>query len=503
MSLPLPSPQQAIDNPEKWDSEWDSLIRQYFTTFPTGPTFCFESYLSSIDAASGHDMNAYQDRLAHTCELQRNITEEALRELNFGNFEKKWMKAGSSVRGKHLLYGIAAVCSKSANLNVARAYSPELRLQRLRLSGTPFLDLLKSVMFDDASYIPSTPKYVSHPGWDSWADERRQANDTGAEKLALAEVLLLRTKLISHVVQFTFRSFLGLDPPVLVVRKEHKAVQTPQTRQMNAFHKAALMESLGPEEAKARIREEKAGAKARLSQRLGHCSYMGCTKTEPADGSVKFSRCTPCFTLMGLQVLYCSRICQSADWKLRHKAACGRPLDFETASQVIEHPTSAHNADKRIGPAINGYKRSLALAAQVTEINKCPKYDYHLYDRNNEPVKFDFGEGTYVQDIFRGYRERAMTTGDPECVAMIAHFLCATFLSKPPAYFRGVTPKMIVAQLAREYAFDGLREAVLEMQELQNRDPLKRPPLVANAPKDRWTAMITVMNFPEIVVSFD
>jgi hypothetical protein len=41
--------------------------------------------------------------------------------------------------------------------------------------------------------------------------------------------------------------------------------------------------------------------------------------------------------------------------------------------------------------------------------------------------------------------------------------------------YREITPKTIVAQLAREFEFDKLRETVLAAQQMQNQDPLRRP----------------------------
>jgi hypothetical protein len=171
------------------------------------------------------------------------------------------------------------------------------------------------------------------------------------------------------------------------------------------------------------------------------------------------------------------RACQKADWKLRHKAICGKPLDFDTVSRAVEHPLSAFTSDMRtIGSPIDGYKRSLALTAQVTALNMNPTVDYRLYDTHNAPVDVNLGAG-YPQEIFRAGRVYAMTTGDELCVGFIAHYLCLWFLAKAEdgSSHRGITPKMIVAQLAREFELDRLGETVLAVQQMQNEHPLRRP----------------------------
>ncbi|KAJ7762603.1 hypothetical protein B0H16DRAFT_1529383 [Mycena metata] len=499
----LPLPQDAIRDPVQWNSAWEVLLRGELA-FPAGPVIAFDTKLGEIETR--HDVDerlvAYQELVAGTCAVQRSITAEALQHFTFDDFEAKWMNAGADVRGKHILNAMADVCSTAANLNKARVYcAPELRLSRLRLDGKVFLNLLKSVMHDDASFIPSRPIYVSHAGWDMWAAGQRTRNSSEAMKAALAEILILRTKLICHVVQFTMRSFFGEDPPVLFVQKEHKSSEKAKNPRRSQ-QRAELIQTFGPDAAKIRAADEKAGSKARISQRVAHCSYLGCAKSAD-DDSVKFPRCKRCFDKLQRQVVYCSRACQMADWKLRHRAVCGKPLDFETASQVFEHPVSAPSSHSRIGPPVDGYKRSLALALQVTELNLHPTVDYCLYDCDGELLRYDSGAESYAQVVFRRRRELAMTTGHPGAVALMAHFLCSVFLSMAAGKRRGITSNMIVAQFAREYVMDDVRELVLEAQQLQDADPLHRPPLLSEASPELWGTIIQAIDFSNIVVTLD
>ncbi|KAF8166350.1 hypothetical protein K438DRAFT_2025190 [Mycena galopus ATCC 62051] len=499
----FPLPQDALRDPEKWNSDWEALLRRQ-VAFPGGLHFLFRNQVRQIEASPrdglGGSLASYPVLVSSTCAIQRNITEEALGHFTHDDFETKWMNAGADVRRVHILAALADVCSKARNLNEARGYCPELGLTRLRLDGKVFLNLLKSVMLEDASFIPSQPIFVSHPGWDSWAEAQRKLNDSEVKKIVLEEMLILRTKLICHVVQFTLRSFFREDPPRLFVQKEHKSIEK-SPRPPIPSEMAAL---LGPRAAKARFKDEIAGMKARHSQRLNSCSYMGCTKAEPPDGSVKFSRCQPCFDQMQRQVLYCSRTCQKAHWKLRHKTICGKTLDFETVSRPVEHPVSAPTSEMRIGPPVNGYKRSLALTAQVTALNLHPHVDYQLYKANNEPVYVDFGAGQYPQIFFRAHRQIAMTEGDRACVAAMAHYLCLVFMSNlVKEELREITPNMIVAQLAREFDYENLRDDVLALQQGQNEDPLRRPPLLFDAPPDLWANLNKDVNLSEIVVTLD
>ncbi|KAF8181647.1 hypothetical protein K438DRAFT_1975947 [Mycena galopus ATCC 62051] len=417
----FPLPQDALRDPEKWNSDWEALLRRQLA-FPGGLHFLFRNQVRQIEASPRDGLDGslanYPVLVSSTCAIQRNITEEALGHFTHDDFETKWMNAGADVRRVHILAALADVCSKARNLNEARGYCPELGLTRLRLDGKVFLNLLKSVMLEDASFIPSQPIFVSHPGWDSWAEAQRKLNDSEVKKIVLEEMLILRTKLICHVVQFTLRSFFGEDP---------------------------------------------------------------------LDSS-----------------FYIAQEHARADWKLRHKTICGKTLDFETVSRPVEHPVSAPTSETRIGPPVNSYKRSLALTAQVTALNLHPHVDYQLYKANNEPVYVDFGAGQYPQIFFRAHREIAMTEGNRACVAAMAHYLCLVFMSNlVKEELREITPNMIVAQLAREFDYENLRDDVLALQQGQNEDPLRRPPLLFDAPPDLWANLNKDVNLSEIVVTLD
>ncbi|KAJ6483923.1 hypothetical protein C8R45DRAFT_293805 [Mycena sanguinolenta] len=302
----FPTPQDALRYPEKWNSDWEALLRRELA-FPIGPHLLFQRKMmeiAMIPMGLQGSLVSYPSWVANTCAIQRNITEEALRYFSESSLETRWMDAGPDARGKHILDAMVSLCSKARNLNEARSYCPELSLTALQADGKVFLDLLRSVMLEDASFIPTEPKFVSHPGWDAWSAEQDKINDSELNKMSCAEILILRTKLISHVVQFTLRSFFGLSPPTFIVGREHKPDQ-----KSNAPRLPPVLTELfgGPQAVMARLKDDKVATKARHSQRLGQCCYLGCTKTEPPDGSVKFSRCKSCFEKMRQQVLYCSR----------------------------------------------------------------------------------------------------------------------------------------------------------------------------------------------------
>ncbi|KAJ6546684.1 hypothetical protein DFH09DRAFT_1320854 [Mycena vulgaris] len=142
------------------------------------------------------------------------------------------------MRRNHILIGLAQVGAISANLNQARSYcAHELRVPHLCGNGSVLLDLLKSVLLPDASYVPSTP-----------------SNPTEAEKIVLATILVMRTK------------------PIWL--------ETYGTVSIGRHAQSGFQEAFGREEAQTRRREEKEAVKDRRSLRERRCAYPGCTNTE-------------------------------------------------------------------------------------------------------------------------------------------------------------------------------------------------------------------------------
>ncbi|KAJ7502598.1 hypothetical protein B0H11DRAFT_1989279 [Mycena galericulata] len=448
----LPMTSEALSDPHKWNSEWEAL-------FPG-----LLSRPQQVDQA----LTNHQTLVKQTVTLQWELTKEALGHFISDNLEARWMQTSVDVRGERILRAFAAVCSKARNLNAARAYAPEIRPSSLQLDGLALLNL------------------------------------SSQRCLRMRPIgLFTQRENLGYVLRFTLRSFLKLDLQSLVVSKEHKSLQNAKNPRA-PVQGAALKEAWGRDAAGAWMKAEADGHKARMSQRVADCAYLGCGRQEPSDsdGSAKFSRCKPCFDKMKRQVLYCSAKCQNTDRKLRHKSMCRRPLDFDTVSNPIVPTSSLPYADKHIGLPVDGYKRSIALVSQVTQLNESPTVDYYLYDSDNKLVPFNCGEGTHQQILFRRYREIAMSTGLRESVGILTHYMSWYCAWKRLPTVK-VTESMIVAQLAREFDFAELREHVIFLQELQNEDPAWLPPLCHGIPPDMWREAMTGTGAFEAVVSLD
>ncbi|KAK7016077.1 MYND-type domain-containing protein [Favolaschia claudopus] len=300
----MPLPHDAQLNPEKWEAGWEAFLSAVSGRSMLSKILSagFTHELEAANRQLDQRLHNYRYLLKQTCELEQLMSFEALKHLAHDDFERKWKRAGVSERSEHILGALVAVCSVATNLHDARAYCPELRLTRLSSDGHAFLQLAKAAMLDDASLVPTQPKYVSHPHWDAWVTLQKDSIKSEQEKVAFAGMILLRTKLICHILYFAMETFLGKDPIALIADLERKQKIPPNYWRTSP----RLIESVGYEAAKEDAKAHKADFFSRRGQGRAFCSYIGCGNFA-SDSSIKFPRCGRCFEKMQRQVLYCSR----------------------------------------------------------------------------------------------------------------------------------------------------------------------------------------------------
>jgi hypothetical protein len=109
----------------------------------------------------------------------------------------------------------------------------------------------------------------------------------------------------------------------------------------------------------------------------------------------------------------------------------------------IDHPLS------NIPPPVDGYKRSLDLLHQISRVValQSRNADYVLFADNAREMTICIPHPD-IKLTFRQYREKAMTLGDRESVAILGQLLTQR------ADEVRMTHNQIVAQLRKEYGFD-------------------------------------------------
>ncbi|KAF8911929.1 hypothetical protein CPB85DRAFT_639535 [Mucidula mucida] len=279
---------------------------------------------------------------------------------------------------------MSTVCSKASNLNDARGSCGDyVRLEKLSGEPATFLDLFKSLILDDLTKVPGTPRYIPPAEWDKYS-AKIEKSGTEMEKISMKYLIILRTKLIYMVLEFSFLSFLGEPLPDLTVAKHRGGPEPDNTTGIPLEVLKKMRElNLGKQQSKKVIKEDKIAQKARASKREVICT--GCPKRQGPGES--FQQCQRCKERMDRDIPYCSRECQVSHWK-HHKIICGKPMNLETAlASAIpkvtppgQEPSSPNSGIDdaplpNVPPPKDGFKRSFALMKHIQYLNKFPKVD--------------------------------------------------------------------------------------------------------------------------------
>ena len=123
MTFELPKTQDALTRPEKWNNDWETLLKTGFTT----PKVCLGDMLHTWRNGIDEVYHSYSILYTSTCEVQWRVGKRAM--IYLDELEPAWNASTKDERRKHLLIGMSTACSKARNLNDARSYCPdEIRL---------------------------------------------------------------------------------------------------------------------------------------------------------------------------------------------------------------------------------------------------------------------------------------------------------------------------------------------------------------------------------------
>ncbi|KAL0576164.1 hypothetical protein V5O48_005805 [Marasmius crinis-equi] len=506
----MPRVQDALRNPEEWNKQWEKLLTQVDSpeaVFYTSVERTKSSFRSISDL-----LEYYALLRTQTCEVQRNVGGAALHFLLERDLERLWAEAGEAVRRKHTLRALSEACSIAKNLNDARAFCGDiLRLESLSKDGKTLITLIKAMIPEDLSRIPKTPYYFPEPRWEALQKHvEKTFSANSVERITFDESLLLRTKLTYHVLSFMLLSFFDIPLGKPTVVKNNSSIRNEDgDRQAIKMQKAGLQAIHGRETARQLRKDDFEAYKDRKAQRRNYCRC--CRKME--GDSEKFMRCQACWEKQQRDWKYCSkyvsptpalafrlvhqstRDCQKEDWKPHHKAFCGKPLTAETALQSAP-PLEPEDVPEalQVGPTRKGYRRSPSLIHHVYRLNSNPDADIFLNTGTGQDgfVKVDVAPHPSIQKRVRAARDKAMCEGDKTSAALLCHFEIWFFWAKHADTKQGFDFKRMVDQLEQDFNFPELKQAMLEMQTRQRRDPVRRPPLLADLDPQEWRRFVAI-----------
>ncbi|KAL0058836.1 hypothetical protein AAF712_014463 [Marasmius tenuissimus] len=482
----IPRTHLALANPEEWNAQWEELLA--LGVF--NPQMIMTNYIAQAKARRA-TVSEVMDQAAFlytvTCELQYRIGVRAVNALNNHDFERRWLEAGVDIRRKHALRGLSEACAMARNLNDSRAACYDvLRLDYLSETGPTFITLLKDLIPEDISDVPKTAYYVPNKEWEDFKVKLERLNAPNTlPRAVFDDTYILRTKLIYHVVEFIFMSFLDMPLNKVTVQKS-SGPPVEIKKAIAKQEKASLRKTFGPEMAKEIFKDDREAWKDRKAGRGVSCAYRQCGKHE--EPGEKFKRCAKCYDEQGRVCSYCSRECQVKDWKESHKAICGKQITSEMATQAYaaRRPTNAPEA-RQVGPTRDGFRRSPALVEHVHRLNTTPTADLFLRVGPSELIPLD-APFRPIQDLVRQARDQAMCAGDAKAAAKLCHYHLWISWAGHRDERMGWDFNVMLEQMEREFeqCSGKLKNMILELEDIQEEDPYQRPLLVAQLAPVLW-----------------
>ncbi|KIM90615.1 hypothetical protein PILCRDRAFT_812371 [Piloderma croceum F 1598] len=273
------------------------------------------------------DIAIHRSAIRNLCSLQRNVTVLAYQRFTVDDLEEKWLALSTSARQNHLLQGMVRACRRPIDQD-ERLHCEEVTLPYLQKgNGRGFLDLTRSFMIPDTTTIPTEPKFLLNKRFDQML--RPGPNGQSDRQVFFrADKTLCRNMFICRFLSDTLASIFDQpEKPIVFVKGPQPKMTRAELRNM-------------PESAKA----DRAAAK---NSTIIRCESLSCQLGQSKSGEdVDFMVCSNCSKTMQRRIFYCSKGCQKADWKARHKAICGKPLTLQDAQASAigkEPPKQAWN----------------------------------------------------------------------------------------------------------------------------------------------------------------
>ncbi|KAK4704162.1 hypothetical protein P7C70_g2046, partial [Phenoliferia sp. Uapishka_3] len=430
-----------------WNKAAESQMKQLFD--PTKPTpDIFDNTLpQALELAMLKSLDAMRKSSAAVKRdcflLQNDITRWVVSHVAEDPVEAKWAGLSEGMRRTMILKGLKDVCTATTDMPPQRSFVPEIMLNDL-IKGRAFLDLLDRVCFDEVlpkdqeggQYIP-VPNVLF-----SKMVEKTTANSRDLRANLIDDSIDSRNRFIFLFVWSVLCALYGRNE-VLVPSATTDSTKTPeemeQMRQLLTEH--SDMDGKQADKTLKTWADESAGAMRQCAK----CNKLG-------KNLQKCSRC-----LSAIAVYYCDRACQVGDWK-SHKKACGQPVPSNTPRTFTDStpvPKISFKSGDEVGfPApAPGFRRSPALLAQIEALKETPDLDYVLFLPNPAPAN----AGCKIQHplgsvYFNVNRNRAMTNGDPQAVAMMYTQLEASAMQDAQGFVLGKAG--LKKQLLKEYGVD-------------------------------------------------
>ncbi|GJE97840.1 zinc finger MYND domain-containing protein [Phanerochaete sordida] len=440
-----------------WEDSWDADFKRNYeppTRVPERGAISDMQprsaiMLNNMDGAITFSQRQEKDVLMTQVQFVRHI------DGKWKKFEEEWKRASDERRMACIEEGVYrfVVAIPGDVMEMQGRWCPESSVHYLASkSGQTYLDLASSLMLPISAILTgsATPILPSHPAIDRLASLSPDQLATPGYQTLVRIYMVGRASLLTTIVKNIFLLFNG---------KEKGVTQVAGIASRTRLSLRETTASLGPEERKAVRTHFKEGMENMTGPALGHtcafCMYTG-EKGEPGE-TKKFSRCSTCHKI-GRSVIYCSKECQTRDWKdgtpYPHKLVCGKLLS-EQDILALPRTGSDRSAADVIPDAAPSFCRSPALNQQIDFLSKDIFVDYMVFVPDptvlggRKPVGVIFHLN--LKPLFFLHRSRAFRNGDRFAIQIVYTLLLASYRGMPDLCGVRDIPSLVHAQLEEEF----------------------------------------------------
>ncbi|KAH8832424.1 hypothetical protein DL96DRAFT_1457618 [Flagelloscypha sp. PMI_526] len=399
--------------------------------------------------------------------LQRDLSKKAAQRFAENDFESEWKACSASKREEWILEGLVRTCSASPDFEERRRSCPEITLARLnKNNGQGLLDLLKGLVLDDISKVPTQCKQFKCDAFDRMFGFEKNIQHPGRQLLQLGAA----TKRTYFLVMFLWNVLLAFygEWETYGLSKSSEVHSKREIR-----NRAKDLKTMGLSSEDYYDVLDIASKKRQEAVR----SCANCKLPPQMAGVTDLVACARCKKI-GRLVYYCGKPCQVNEWKNGnppHKKICGDKTALLNAT--LSSPSTSTSVDASSDPDEDedeygwpkpkpGYTRSPALQYQLKFLSEKKGVNYVFI----QPAPHN-DYGITIPDIIRRAMfevcmRRAVASHSPREVLMMFGQL-EPFAESIPSF--GVLK--LKAQLKKEFGVDVDEvQAALDAHDAEIRD---------------------------------
>ncbi|KAF8957199.1 hypothetical protein BDZ97DRAFT_1847730 [Flammula alnicola] len=428
-----------------WNASWEQELKityeamERFAAAPSA-TNTKGSNTQKLAASMSPYLALHEERVTRDiCKLQEDLVRRWLECMSSDNFERKWKELTQKRREELVLEGLYQASTTGPDMERHRRWCPDMTLENLAGNGGQgYIDMLMKLIPDDVGAKITEPTMIPHTGLERYYMK--------AEGSTPPEIRKYRAYFMDLTLWRILLAFYGQSEEAIIYKPLRQS-STSETRE--------VMEKVLGDDSERKLRHMKREYKDDKIKFGAVNSCWSCgkdpSKLEPGQALKVCAKCNA----IGRKIWYCSRECQTHDWKhgspRPHKAICGK----EVNDLSMEAEPHTKERSKGIPLPDPGFERSPALLHQISLLERKPNVDYVLI---NPPPLPDVGIALpasaivrQVRQMFLIMRHRAFKSGDKRAARFLYQILNKSYGENASGISQQYPVSRLKEQFEREY----------------------------------------------------